>query len=156
MARRRDSPSSAPLLVLQRGPHFRCDFLVNILQMHFRVWSSFLQADKSSPLVNRGKRTLLRPSISQPPKTPTAANQVISEYIVLLYRSSCTLPGLVSTEGLSSFCCQEPIWSCLGQWHGVNKIYSSPLSIYHENLFQWHSSQSTDSCRTFFLSQLLS
>merc|ERR1719474_954577 len=34
-----------------------------------------LQADKSSPSINRGKRTLLRPSISQPPKTPTMANQ---------------------------------------------------------------------------------
>ena len=76
--------------------------------------------------------------------------------IVLLYPSSFTSPGPVSTEVLSSFCCQEPIWSCLGQWHGVDEIYSSPLSIYHENLFQWHSSQSTDSCRTFFLSQLLS
>ena len=158
MARRRDSPSSAPLLVLQRGPHFRCDFLVNILQMHFRVWSSLLQADKSSPAINRGKRTLLQPSISQPPKTPTAANEVIFKCIVLFYPSSCTLPGPVSTEGLSSFCRQEPIRSCLAQqWHdGVEKIYSSALSIYHENLSQWHSSESTDSCRTFFLSQLLS
>ena len=125
-----------PLLILQRGSNFRCNLLEDISQTHFRVWSSFLQADKSSPSINRGKRTLLRSPILQRPKMPITANQVISKCIVLFYPSSCTLAGPVSIEGLSSFCCQEPLRSCLAQWVGVEEINCrSTLKICFSDIF---------------------